>query len=249
MKLLFPFQLSLVDESLDNSEYVKRDALELNDLRHKLFIAQNDILEKETTISKITEEVERLLESSALVNAKINLLENDLAEEKIHTAKFKKEAEKLKQELMFTQQLANTTSNEELMMKAKIENLSTELKKRPTVESFEDLKLKCSNLEKIFSKIRTNDSGDIYTNDSNSEVISKCNEIENERLTELEEELVLIKERYAECNLEKIQLNRNLDTLQKRYNEIVNRSHNIVFLYMAPLILLVAYLLLSSMFS
>lgn len=233
-----------VEETLDNSEFMKRDVLELTDLKQKLCAAQKDIIEKETTINKISNELERLLETSALVNVKINLLENDLLEERQNHQKYKKETDKLKQELALSQQLANTTSNEELMMKAKVENLSTELNKRPTVETYENLKLKCANLEKILKKKNANaQSGDYIVEEI------KMDELDKLRFTELEEELVVMKEKYAECNIETVKLNKNLEALQKEYNSLLNRSHNVMFLYIAPLILLVAYLLLSSLFS
>lgn len=223
---------------------MKRDVLELTDLKQKLCAAQKDIIEKETTINKISNELERLLETSALVNVKINLLENDLLEERQNHQKYKKETDKLKQELALSQQLANTTSNEELMMKAKVENLSTELNKRPTVETYENLKLKCANLEKILKKKNANaQSGDYIVEEI------KMDELDKLRFTELEEELVVMKEKYAECNIETVKLNKNLEALQKEYNSLLNRSHNVMFLYIAPLILLVAYLLLSSLFS
>lgn len=232
-----------VEETLDNSEFMKRDVMDLSELKQKLCAAQNDIIAKESTINKLSKELEHLLETSALVNAKINLLENDLLEEKQNHQKYKKETDKLKQELSFSQQLANTTSNEELMMKAKVENLSTELSKRPTVETYEILKLKCANLEKILKRNHANAGlGDV-------EEEIKMDELDKLRFTELEEELVIMKEKYAECNIEMVKLNKDLEALQKEYNSLLNRSHNVMFLYIAPLILLVAYLLLSSLFS
>lgn len=222
---------------------MKRDVMDLSELKQKLCAAQNDIIAKESTINKMSKELEHLLETSALVNAKINLLENYLLEEKQNHQKYKKETDKLKQELNLSQQLANTTSNEELMMKAKVENLSTELSKRPTVETYEILKLKCANLEKILKRKNAN----LGLGDIEEEI--KMDELDKLRFTELEEELVLMKEKYAECNIEMVKLNKDLEALQKEYNSLLNRSHNVMFLYIAPLILLVAYLLLSSLFS
>lgn len=220
---------------------MNRDTSEILELKQKLQAAQNDVLEKSTTISKMSEEVENLLETSALINAKISLVETDLLEERASCKHYMKEVERLRQELNVTQQLADTTSTEEQTLKSQVDALSAELRLRPTVESFEELKHKCSSLEKIVQKIKTNQQKVADSGDTNGEIDVK--------FTELEEELVVMKEKYAECNLEKLQLNKNLDTLQKEYNALANRSHNIMFLYMAPLVLLVAYLLLTSLFS
>lgn len=224
---------------------MNRDTSEILELKQKLQAAQNDVLEKTTTISKMSEEVENLLETSALINAKISLIESDLLDERANCKHYKNQVERLRQELNLTQQLADTTSTEEQTLKSQLDALSAELRLRPTVESFEELKHKCSSLEKIVQKIKTNQQQVADSGDTNGHRVEEI----DVKFTELEEELVVMKEKYAECNLEKLQLNKNLDSLQKEYNALANRSHNIMFLYMAPLILLVAYLLLTSLFS
>ncbi|GLV32945.1 Sarcolemma associated protein [Carabus blaptoides fortunei] len=233
-------QTTLLNETLDNSHYVNCDTAEYVELKQKLQAAQNDVLEKTTTISKMSEEVEHLLETSALVSAKLNLLESDLHEERATCAQYMQEVERLRDQLNLRQHLAETPA-----LQSQLEALQAELCLRPTMESFAELQNKCSGLEKIVQKIKTNqqrtvaDSGDM--NGDTAQI--------DAGITELEEELVVMKEKYAECNVEKLQLNKSLESLQKEYNALANRSHNIMFLYMAPLVLLLAYLLLTSLFS
>lgn len=70
-----------------------------------------------------------------------------------------------------------------------------------------------------------------------------------EEVAALEEELVLIKERYAVIAEEKTMLNKKLNTLREQYNTVCNNSYNKIFFYVAPLVLMVLYLLISAMAS
>lgn len=68
-------------------------------------------------------------------------------------------------------------------------------------------------------------------------------------ISALEEELVLVKEKYAQLTEEKACLNKQLNHLQNQYNVVCNKSHNTMFLYIAPLVLMLLYLLISSLAS
>lgn len=70
-----------------------------------------------------------------------------------------------------------------------------------------------------------------------------------EEISALEEELVLVKEKYAQLVDEKTNLNQKLNQLQKQYNIACNKSHNVMFFYIAPLVLMILYLLISSITS
>lgn len=70
-----------------------------------------------------------------------------------------------------------------------------------------------------------------------------------EEVRALEEELVLVKERYAQLSEEKMNLNKKLNALRDQYNVVCNKSYNTMFFYIAPLVLMVLYLLISSMTS
>lgn len=68
-------------------------------------------------------------------------------------------------------------------------------------------------------------------------------------VTMLEAELITLKERYAQLTDEKTALNKKLQSLNDDYNALCNRSYNTMFYYIAPLVFMVIYLLVSSMFS
>lgn len=70
-----------------------------------------------------------------------------------------------------------------------------------------------------------------------------------QEIAALEEELVLVKEKYTQLIEEKANLNKQLNALQNQYNIVCNKSHNIMFFYIAPLILMVLYLFISTMTS
>lgn len=65
----------------------------------------------------------------------------------------------------------------------------------------------------------------------------------------LEEELVVLKEQYASVIEEKMALNRDLVRAQEQYAAMCNRSYNTLFLYIAPLVLMALYILISHSFS
>lgn len=70
-----------------------------------------------------------------------------------------------------------------------------------------------------------------------------------EEVAALEEELILVKEKYAQLSEEKTHLNKQLSVLRDQYNVVCNKSYNTMFFYIAPLVLMVLYLLISSMTS
>lgn len=73
--------------------------------------------------------------------------------------------------------------------------------------------------------------------------------VSHKELVAVEEELVLLKECLSQVNAEKVKLLQEIDGLRKDYNTVKNYSHNMTFLYVAPLVLIVLYLLMSNMFS
>lgn len=70
-----------------------------------------------------------------------------------------------------------------------------------------------------------------------------------EQLVNLEEELVLLKERYVEINDEKLKLQNELKQLKEQYNKMCNSSYDKMYFYIAPLILMILYLVISAMIS
>ncbi|XP_018326274.1 sarcolemmal membrane-associated protein isoform X2 [Agrilus planipennis] len=73
--------------------------------------------------------------------------------------------------------------------------------------------------------------------------------ISPEVITALEEELVLLKERYADLIDEKMVLCKKITALQTQYRAVCNASYNKMFFYVAPLVFMVLYLLFTAIFS
>lgn len=75
------------------------------------------------------------------------------------------------------------------------------------------------------------------------------NGVNLDQFTALEEELVFLKEMYANLNEEKLLLSKELKSVREQYNTLCNKSYNKMFVYIVPLVLMVLYLLISNMFS
>lgn len=196
----------------------------------------------------MSDEIENLLESSAMVNAKINLLENDLLEERQRNHRYKNNLDDIKQELSASQKILQHQKGNENELHTQIVNLQTDLNNRPTKESFNELKNTCDNLQTLINELREEakrDDKSLKNDISNS----FSDDEERSRFLELEEELVVMKEQYAKSVEDKISMNRTLDKIQKDYNDLTNRSHNVMFFYIAPLVFLVAYLLFTTLVS
>lgn len=68
-------------------------------------------------------------------------------------------------------------------------------------------------------------------------------------LESLEEELVVLKEQYVAVIEEKMVLDRELIKAQEQYSAIRNRSNNTMFIYIAPLVIYLLYVLIIQIFS
>lgn len=75
------------------------------------------------------------------------------------------------------------------------------------------------------------------------------NGVNLDQFTALEEELVFLKEKYANLNEDKLLLSKELKSVREQYNTLCNKSYNKMFFYIVPLVLMVLYLLISNMFS
>lgn len=193
----------------------------------------------------MSDEIENLLESSAMVNAKINLLENDLLEERQLNLKYQNELQTVKEELLTSQSILEKQVSDENTLRTQINNLQSELHNRPTNDNFAELKATCDSLQVLVNEL--SEKSEKPKRDL-SRSFSEDDEMRS-RFGELEEELVIVKEQYAKSVEDKLDLNRSLDKVQKDFNDLTNRSHNVMFFYIAPLVFLVAYLLFTTLFS
>lgn len=229
---------------------IEKDNSIIGTLKNELSEARNEIIEKQVIISKMSDEIENLLESSAMVNAKINLLENDLLEERQTNLKYKNELDNIKEQLLSSQTMLEKQKLEENSLQVQINNLTTELNYRPTVESFMELKITCDSLQRVIAELKDEikSKEEKMKRKELMKSLSEDDELRN-RFSELEEELVVVKENYAKSVEDKMLLNKSLDKMQKEYNDLTNRSHNVMFFYIAPLVFLVAYLMFTTLFS
>ncbi|CAG9767057.1 unnamed protein product [Ceutorhynchus assimilis] len=70
-----------------------------------------------------------------------------------------------------------------------------------------------------------------------------------QKLMELEEELVLLKEKYAQSCEEKVKLQRDVLKLKVQHDLMCNNMYNKCFWYVCPLVIIVLYLLISKWIS
>lgn len=169
-----------------------------------------------------------LLESAANANKlKIVELLKTLDEENEISQKRLEENTKLKEDLIILEQKLKESFNENQQYRDKIEHLGKELE---TVQN------KSTNVDDVEKEKRD-------APQTSNEILS------HDQLLCLEEELVLLKERFAQVSEEKMKLVKDLLTLREQYNMVCNRSHNKYFFYVAPLIAMVLYLLVSAMIS
>lgn len=149
-----------------------------------------------------------------------------LDEEREKSERQLEENTKLKEDLILIEQKMKEIFNENQQHKDKIEYLGKELEIAQT-------KLKMASI----------DSDKQEESQSSNEVVPK------DQVLCLEEELVLLKERFAQVSEEKMKLAKDLLVLKDQYKEVCNRTHNKYFFYIAPLIIMVLYLLVSAMIS
>lgn len=198
------------------------DHVDSKTLKYQFQSAQNELKRK----------IE-LLESVSNANKfKIAELDKALEEEKMLSHQQLIENENVKQELIVLQQKWKESCNENQQYRNKIKHLTN------------DLEVAQEQLKEI------TESGKKHTDEniSNTSIISN-NVVTYDQLVNLEEELVLLKERFAQVGEEKLKLQRDLLGMTEKYNMVCNRSHNKYFFYVAPLVFMVLYLLVSAMIS
>lgn len=205
-------------------------------MKYQFQTAQNEL-------KRQIENLEQLVNSNKL---KISDLEDSLSNEKHVNLLKSDEVDRLKEELVVLTQKWKESCNEAQQLKDKVAMLKTELE--VVEEGVLKAKMKAKE-EEDSQKCINND--EIVQNDPKKDAVAdiSLSKISEEQLSTLEEELVILKERFVQINEEKLLLNKSLTSLHDQYNRLRNRSHNTMFFYIAPLVLTVLYLLISSMFS
>jgi chromosome segregation ATPase len=156
---------------------------------------------------------------------KLSELERSLGQEKQANSLQSEENRSLKDELMALQQKWKESCNESRQLRDRVNALVKEVEaKDETIGNTKD------------------------QNNVNKSIISSS-PVSFEQLVSLEEELVMLKERYAQINDEKSKLQHDLDSLKEQYNKVCNSSYDKMYFYIAPLILMILYLVISAMIS
>ncbi|KAJ8975353.1 hypothetical protein NQ317_000281 [Molorchus minor] len=208
-------------DDVEKSNY-NSDHVDSKTLKYQFQSAQNELKRK----------IE-LLESVASANKlKISELDRALTEEKEIAQQRLEENETLKQEFVLLQQKWKESCNENQQYKDKISHLGNELE------------LAQKQLKEALENTKENHVGK-----SRDKTTISNNVVTYDQLVNVEEELVLLKERFAQTGEEKLKLQRDLLAMTDKYNMVCNRSYNKYFFYVAPLVFMVLYLLVSAMIS
>lgn len=206
-------------------------------LKYQYQSAQNELKKK-------IEVLEAIGETTKLKNAE---LERILDDEKEVAQHLMEDNESLKEELVLLQQKYKEICNENQQFKDRLELLKSLLEntqKQVDNRQNESVKIKSEPDEK--GELETEEKAESENEEKSNTSTSL---ITYDQLVSLEEELVLVKERFVQVSEEKLNLQRDLRSLTDQYNIVCNRSHTRYFFYVAPLVFMVVYLLVSAMIS
>lgn len=197
---------------------------------------------------ELKKQIEQLQQQSIVNRNKITELETALTKEKQTCFDKTEECAHLKRELGLLEQKWKESCNEMQQMRDKILSLNEQLCNIDSI-SFSHNGVGSNNTKHLSDKVETNDQAQVSSNNIELKSAISNTSLSAEQIAALEEELVVLKERYAAVNDEKRVLNKNLTVMQDQYNALCNRSHNTMFFYIAPLVLAILYLLISQHFS
>ncbi|XP_045477813.1 sarcolemmal membrane-associated protein [Harmonia axyridis] len=207
------------EEPIEEKENELVDHIDSKTLKYHFQSTQNELKKK-------IEVLEQLCKSHQEKNEEVSAL---YEEEKTLLSKFEADNKELKDELSVCRENLERSRRENYDLKNEVNFLlaSKEIGAgdsltEPSVEKEKITLVEQSSSEKVISY---------------------------EELVAVEEELVLLKERFSQVNSEKVKLLQDIKGLEKEYISVKNHSHNMTFLYVAPLVLIVLYLLMSNMFS
>lgn len=218
------------DDEKENEDYVERK-VDSKTLKYQFQSLQNEL----------KNQVEHLQLEVKESRKQVSELELALVEQKEINCHKDEECKLLKQELYSFQQNWKESY-------AELDKLQI-----PSESSQNDLDTLCSDSCTASSSSSTTSIQEIISGEYSDQVNTQQDisnmEFHLEKIANLEEELVVLKERFSSINDEKVSLNKSLSTLKDEYKHLCNRSYNTLFFYVAPLVLMVLYLLISQHFS
>ncbi|XP_050514029.1 sarcolemmal membrane-associated protein isoform X2 [Diabrotica virgifera virgifera] len=223
------------DPSDDSEEPIERtDAVDSKTLKYQFHAAQSELKRKIETLETIAN----------AHRSKIEELDKALEDEKTLSNDRLAENDVLKQELVLLRQKWKESANENQQQKDRLSALNLELE-----SALENMRVTALHRENE----STTEKSEKTLEQEKVEPIAEPNlqkaVVPVDQLAQVEEELVLIKERYAQVSEEKLSLRHDLATLKGQYDAMCNRFYNQFFWYVAPLVVMVLYLLISAMIS
>ncbi|ENN77142.1 hypothetical protein D910_09238 [Dendroctonus ponderosae] len=212
---------------------------EQNDLRRKIAILEKN---SETNQAKILELNQSLNEEKELSGSRLVV------------------CEKLKEELMFLEEKWKESNIENKKLLQRVNELVICIDKKKESETRElnmEKETACTGIPPNEAQVQENmpeasQTGTLNTVPHLSASINhnSCSSIlSNEELTNIEEELVLFKEKYAQSCEDKLKLQKDLLKLRVQYNMMCDSLYNKYFWYIGPLVIIVIYLLIREWIS
>ncbi|XP_021916457.1 sarcolemmal membrane-associated protein-like isoform X3 [Zootermopsis nevadensis] len=241
---------------------VKKTTEEANMLKQQLQAAQKQMQEKSESVTKLHEQMHWLETSADEVKFQVLQLQERLRDEQQRCIQHSEEAEVLRNQLMEAQQSAKQSRNEAEQMKDRLKAIQEELKRHSGSEdnrSREELiqiRKRCETLVEDNARLKEeyhaleernfilnrNLEARILQGDSESTSLelSECR-IQRDQIFQnlhhLQEEMVIVKECYSQCNEAKTQLTQDLVSLQQEYSNLMSSSSIVLWCCLVPLII------------
>uniref|UniRef100_A0A6P7GPS1 Sarcolemmal membrane-associated protein isoform X2 n=1 Tax=Diabrotica virgifera virgifera TaxID=50390 RepID=A0A6P7GPS1_DIAVI len=223
------------DPSDDSEEPTERtDAVDSKTLKYQFHAAQSELKRKIETLETIAN----------AHRSKIEELDKALEDEKTLSNDRLAENDVLKQELVLLRQKWKESANENQQQKDRLSALNLELE-----SALENIRVSALHRENESTTEKSEKTLEQEKVEPIAEPSLQKAVVPVDQLAQVEEELVLIKERYAQVSEEKLSLRHDLATLKGQYDAMCNRFYNQFFWYVAPLVVMVLYLLISAMIS
>lgn len=221
--------------------------------------------------NELRRKIENLEKNSETNKLKITELNTALCEEKELSAERLSTCESLRHELAVLEQKWKESSTENQKLIERVNELVSDLEKKKEIIKSEQEKRQNNagsniSIEEKESSIENKDEEEAKTTKKDKEAAeSRIDEISseqsqnsfslntsivsNEQLMNIEGELVLLKEKYAQSCEEKVKLQRDLLKLRVQYDMVCDNMYNKYFWYIGPLVLIVVYLLIREWIS
>ncbi|PNF42565.1 hypothetical protein B7P43_G05430 [Cryptotermes secundus] len=241
---------------------MKKTTEEANMLKHQLQAAQNQMQEKSESVTRLHEQMHWLETSADEVKFQVLQLQERLQDEQQRSVQYSEEAEALRYQLMESQQSAKQSRNEAEQMKDRLRAVQEELKHHAgsednkSQEEWIQVRQRCKALEadnaRLKEEYRALEERNLVLNhnleacmlqcdsESMSSELSECRMQRDQicqNLHRLQEEMVIVKECYAQCNEAKTQLSQDLASLQQEYSSLISSSSIVRVNYVIPLFL------------